>query len=122
MQLPATCEETHVLIAEHVRLLQASLTYEKLESALTYVQRLLSEFVSGIDAIDIAGADRQWRQLRSLQICLIPAVVPNETLQLDQPSGAFQPAQTCLDDPDRLDRSKLLSKRKGDEFCEGCET
>ena len=39
--------------------LQASLTYEKLESALTYVQRLLSEFDSGIDAIDTAGADRQ---------------------------------------------------------------
>ena len=46
--------------------LQDALTYEKLESALTYVQRLLSEFVSGIDAIDTAGADRQWRQLRSL--------------------------------------------------------
>ena len=42
----------------------------------------------------------------SILINLFDPVVPNETLQLDQPSGAFQPAQTCFDDPDRLDRSK----------------
>ena len=46
--------------------LQDALTYEKLESALTCVHCLLSEFDSGIDAKDTADADRQWRQLRCL--------------------------------------------------------
>ena len=39
----------------------------------------------------------------SMLISLFDPVEPIETWQLDQPSGAFQPAQTCLDDPDCLD-------------------
>ena len=46
----------------------------------------------------------------SILINLFDPVEPNETVQLDQPSGAFQPAQTCLDDPDRLVKVMSFAK------------
>lgn len=81
--------------------LQDALTSQKLEPAVRYIQHLLSEVDSRIDAKNTTGSDKQWRQLRSL--VLFDPVEENETLQLvDEPSGA----QKCLDDTDRLDSSK----------------